>query len=379
MLLGDFGAEVIKVEEPIRGDYIRRTPPFLYGQSAHFLAINRNKKSIVLDLKKPKGKTVFMHLVRTAEVVLEGFRPGVMDRLGLGYEHIANVNPRIIYCAISAYGHTGPLREQEGHDLNYLALSGLLSITGIKGGLPIIPGIMFSDYTGGMMAAIAILLALIKRQETGIGEYCDISMLDSIASLMGMHFMKYLVDRSLPAPQESKFNGAMACYNVYRTRDDRFVVLGAMEEKFWEAFCRLIEREDLIPLQWAEPAIQERVKEELSTMFRQKTQAEWSELLGGRGTCFTPVLNLKEVLNFPQLNARRMFQEIKVEGGKKIPQVDLPIKLSHTLANYFTPPPKMGQDTRNILQTAGFSPDEIRILEEDGIINTTPMEGEHHL
>ena len=373
MMLGDFGAEVIKIEEPGRGDYVRWTPPFVNGQSAYFLSINRNKKSIVLDLKNPKGTDVFFRLARGADVVLESFRPGVVDRLGIGYQHIARVNPRIIYCSISAFGQSGPLRNQEGHDLNCLALAGLLSITGIKGGPLVIPGVQFSDYAGGMMGIIAILIALIERQKNGQGQYCDISMLDAITSWMGMPIIKYLADGVLPGPQGSMFNGALACYNVYQTKDDHYVVLGAMEEKFWKSFCNLIERKDLIPLQWEGQAIQEKMREELSVLFRKKKRAEWLKLLDGQGTCFSPVLNLKEALQFPPLRERGMFRGIQRKGGKKFPQVGFPIKISKTPAVYSIPPPRMGQDSKSVLQKAGFSLQEIQLLEEEGIIHSAPI------
>jgi len=375
MMLGDFGAEVIKIEEPGRGDYVRWTPPFVDDQSAYFLSINRNKKSMVLDLKNPKGRNVFLRLARGADVVLESFRPGVTDRLGIGYQQLARVNRRIIYCSISAFGQNGPFRNREGHDLNCLALSGLLSITGMKGGPLIIPGIQLSDYAGGMMAIVAILFALIERQKSGQGQYCDISMLDAITSWMGMHLVKYLADGLLPGPQDSMFNGAFACYNVYKTKDDRCIVLGALEEKFWVAFCNLIERKDLIPLQWEGQTIQERMKEELSLLFRKKTTAEWLELLDGQGTCFSPVFHMEETLSFPHLRERGMFQGIEREGEKRIPQVGLPIKLSKTPGAYSILPPRMGQDSRSVLQKGGFGMEEIKLLEEEGVICITQRKG----
>ena len=373
MMLGDFGAEVIKVEEPGRGDYARWTPPFLDGQSAYYLSINRNKKSMVLDLKNPKGRDVFLRLVRTADVVIESFRPGVVDRLGIGYQHVAKVNHRIIYCSISAFGQSGPLREQVGHDLNCLALSGVLSITGMKGGLPIIPGVQLSDYATAMMATTAILLAYIECQRSGQGQYCDISMLDAITSWMGMPVAKYLADGLLPGPQDSMFNGAFACCNVYETKDGRFVVLGAMEEKFWISFCKGIGREDLIPLQWESQTVQEKIKKELSLLFGQKTMVEWVELLSGQEICFSPVLNIDETLHFPHLQSRGMFQDIEGEGGKTIPQVGFPMKLSNTPAAYSIPPPEMGRDTRSVLQKAGFNTEEIQLLEKEGIISSIAL------
>jgi crotonobetainyl-CoA:carnitine CoA-transferase CaiB-like acyl-CoA transferase len=365
---------VIKVEEPGRGDYVRWAPPFIDGQSAYFLSINRNKKSIVLDLKNRRGRDVFLRLVHTADVVIESFRPGVVDRLGIGYQSIAEANPRIVYCSISAFGQGGPFRNREGHDLNCLALSGFLSITGIKRGPPIISGVQLSDYAGGMMAIVAILLALIERKKSGQGQYCDISMLDAITSWMGMPIIKYLADGLLPDPQDSMFNGALACYNVYKTKDDRHIVLGALEEKFWGSFCNLIERKDLIPLQWEGETIQEKMKEELSALFREKTRDEWLKLLDGQGTCFSPVLNIEETLNFPHLRVRGMFQRIKGEGGRTVPQAGFPIKLSNTPAAYSIPPPRMGQDSRSVLKKAGFSIEEIQLLEEGGMIYTAPSE-----
>jgi crotonobetainyl-CoA:carnitine CoA-transferase CaiB-like acyl-CoA transferase len=372
MVLGDFGAEVIKIEEPGRGDYVRWTPPFMDGQSAYFLSINRNKKSMVLDLKQPKGRGVFLRLARGADVVLESFRPGVVDRLGIGYRQIAGVNPRIVYCSISAFGQSGRFRNREGHDLNCLALAGLLSITGVEEGPLVIPGVQLSDYAAGMMAMISILIALIERRRSGRGQYCDISMLDAVTSWMAMPMIKYLADGVLPGPQGSMFNGALACYNVYQTKDDRYVVLGALEEKFWESFCHLIERNDLIPLQWEGKGIQEKMKKELSLLFRKRKRAEWLKLLDGQGTCFSPVLNIKEALQFHPLRERGMFQGIQRKGGKRFPQVGSPINMSRTPAAYSIAPPRMGQDSRSVLQRAGFSLQEIRLLEEEGIVQSTP-------
>jgi crotonobetainyl-CoA:carnitine CoA-transferase CaiB-like acyl-CoA transferase len=374
MMLGDFGAEVIKVEEPGRGDYIRSIPPYQEDQSAFFSAVNRNKKSLILDLKNPEGKATFLRLVPTADVVLESFRPGVVDRLGIDYQSVAMVNPRVIYCSISAFGQSGPLRDRVGHDINCLALSGFLSITGIRGASPILPGIPISDYASAAMAIIAILLALIERQTSGKGQYCDISMLDTMTSWMGLHLMKYLVDGILPGPQDSMFNGALACNNVYETRDRRFIALGAVEEKFWTLFCGLIGRPDLIRLQQRELQVQEKVKEELAQVFREKTLAEWLEMLEDKGICFSPVLNLQETLNLPQLQARGMFQPIQTQEEEVIPQVGFPIKLSHTPATYQKIPPMMGQDSRDVLERAGFSLKEIQKLERKGIVGRPASE-----
>lgn len=374
MMLDDFGAEVIKVEEPERGDYIRSTPPYQEGQSAFFLAVNRNKKSLILDLKNPEGKATFLRLVSTADVVLESFRPGVVDRLGIDYKSVTRMNPRIIYCSVSAFGQSGPLCDRVGHDINCLALSGFLSITGIRGALPILPGIPISDYASAAMAIIAILLALIERQTSGQGQRCDISMLDTMTSWMGLQLMKYLVDGILPGPQDSMFSGALACNNVYETRDRRFIALGAIEEKFWTLFCGLIGRQDLIHLQRGELEVQEKVREELTQVFREKTLAEWSEMLEDKGICFSPVLNLQETLNLPQLKARGMFQPIQSKEEEVIPQVGFPIKLSHTPATYQKIPPMMGQDGRDVLQRAGFSLKEIQNLEKKGIIGSLASE-----
>jgi crotonobetainyl-CoA:carnitine CoA-transferase CaiB-like acyl-CoA transferase len=220
------------------------------------------------------------------------------------------------------------------------------------------------------MATTAILLACIECQRSGQGQYCDISMLDAITSWMRMPVAKYLADGLLPGPQDSMFNGALACCNVYGTKDGRFVVLGAMEEKFWISFCKVIKREDLIPLQWESQSVQDKIKEELSRFFREKTMAEWLELFSSQEICFSPVLNIEETMNFPHLQKRGMFQSIESEGGKKIPQVGFPMKLSNTPAAYSVPPPKMGQDNRSVLQKAGFSIKEIQQLEEEGVISS---------
>lgn len=250
LLLADLGMEVLKVEEPGQGDYIRKIGPIRRKESAYFLAVNRNKKSMTLDLKMEESKEIFYRLTQSYDIVLESFRPGVMDRLGIGYEELKKRNPHVILCSLSGYGQSGPYRERSGHDINYIGLGGILEITGQRNGPPIIPGVQIADIGGGMMAAIAILAAVIHREKTGEGQFLDISMLDGIISWLSVLAGKYFVDENLPQRGNMRITGRYACYQVYQTKDGRYMSLGALEEKFWKNFCEALGREDLIPKQF---------------------------------------------------------------------------------------------------------------------------------
>jgi len=248
MMLGDLGAEIIKVEEPRTGDPTRWSLPLIAGQSAAFLQVNRNKKSIAIDLKRDEGREIFLKLAERADVVLDQFRPGVVDRLGVGYAAVSEVNPRIVYCSLTGFGQDGPHRDRSGHDLNYLALSGVLGLTTDERGKPVIPGVQVADLAGGMIAAYGIIAALYARERTGRGQFVDVSMYDVMMAMLPVPAAQYFAGATLKVGDKYGLSGAYPFYNVYETGDGRFMTLGALEPKFWENFCRKAGREDLIAL-----------------------------------------------------------------------------------------------------------------------------------
>jgi crotonobetainyl-CoA:carnitine CoA-transferase CaiB-like acyl-CoA transferase len=357
--------EVLKVEDTEQGDYMRTMGPIRKKDSAYFLALNRNKKSMTLNLKVKEGKEVFYKLINSYDILLEGFRPGVMDRLGVGYQDLKKRNPRVIFCSLSGYGQEGPYRERSGHDINYIGLAGILEVTGAKQGPPIIPGVQIADIGGGgMMAAIAILAASIHREKTGEGQYLDVSMLDSAISWLSIHAGKYFMDKELPKRGEMHLSGRYACYQVYPTEDGRYMSLGALEPKFWKNFCETIGRRDFILKQFIEGEEQLRIIEEVQKLFKTKTQKEWVDLFKNVDACCEPILTLEEVSHHPQVLHRQMVKELEHPVEGKTQQIGSPIKSSQFSFEVRTPPPAWGEHTIEVLKTIGYSEEDIRHLKE---------------
>ena len=371
LLFADLGAEVIKVEEPGRGDYARRTPPF-WGESdvgAYFLLLNRNKKSVSIDLKTETGKAIFRRLARTADVLLESFRPGVMDRLGLGWETLRAENPRLVYCAIYGYGQDGPYRNLVGHDVNYMGYAGALSVTGPQAGAPLTPGVQVADLGGGaLMAAFAIAAALHHRGESGEGQFLDVSMTDGVVSWMIPHLAAFFATGRVPERGRERLNGGWPCYGVYETADGGHVTLGALEPQFWANFCRLAGREDLGPLQHAEGTERARVEETLRRLFRGRTRAEWVELLQAADVCAGPVLSLDEVVRDPQLVQRGLFTEVVHPKLGPVRQVAFPVQMSATPGRVVAPPPELGEHTDEVLGGLGYDEAAIEGFRRDGVV-----------
>jgi crotonobetainyl-CoA:carnitine CoA-transferase CaiB-like acyl-CoA transferase len=367
LMMADFGAEVIKVEPPLQGDYIRWFPPMIGKMSARHHLVNRNKKSITLDLKSEKGKEIFLKLVKKADILVEGFRPGVMERLGLHYDRVNEINPGIIYCSISGYGQDGPYKSLVGHDINYIGLAGLLDISGRKGDAPAVPGVLTADIGGGLMALIGILLACQARVKTGRGQYIDISMLDGSIAWLYHIAGDYFATDKCPTRGDSFVTGYYACYTVYPTRDGKYVTVGALEEKFWHNFCRFLNREDLIPYQFI-PEKQEELKKNLTEIFLEKTRDEWVDAFSPIDVCFGPVKDLEEAFKDPQVVYRRMIQDVEVPEIGLIKQLGIPIKLSQTPGNIKRSAPELGEDTEPILKDLGYSLSEIKNLEQLKII-----------
>jgi alpha-methylacyl-CoA racemase len=385
LLLADFGAEVLKVEDTGMGDYIRWAPPYYEGaadsaKSALFLSLNRNKRSIRIDLKSEAGREVLLRLVRDYDVVLESFRPGVLDRLGVGYERMREVNPGIVYCAISGYGQDGPKRDAAGHDMNYLALVGLLGLTGERdgvggvGGHPIQSAGQIADIGGGaLMAAFGILAALRERdggpgrRGSGEGQVVDVSMADGALSWLAMVAARHFAERVVPHRGDLELAGSLICYRPYECADG-WVALGALEPKFWQAWCRGVEREDLIEKQFEGPGSDAHAQ--VCDVFKARTRAEWEEFAHDHDCCLEPVLDLDEALDSELVRAREMVVEIEqpgVAGGVR--QLGVPVKLTRTPGHHAQRPgPGLGEHTEEVLREAGCSAEEIEELVRAGAV-----------
>ena len=371
MMLADLGAEVIKVEEPTLGDPTRRSPPLIDGQSAPFDQVNRNKKSIALDLKQQAGKEIFLKLASTADCVLEQFRPGVVARLGVGYDAVAAINPRVVYCSLSGFGQNGPHRRRSGHDLNYLALSGVLGLTTDDQGRPFIPGVQVADLAGGMIAAFAILAALFARERTGRGQYVDVSMFDVMLSMLPIPAAHHFAGHALGVGDKYVLSGAYPFYNVYQTKDAQYMTLGALEPKFWANFCARAGREDLIPRQFDSGEQREDLFNQIREVFKSRTRAEWIELMVDSDCCCEPVLSISEAFEHEQTRAREMVTQVE---GVLLKQLGQSYKLSATPPRDYSPAPQLGQHTNELLSRIGVPEEERVMLRRAGVIGDESQE-----
>jgi crotonobetainyl-CoA:carnitine CoA-transferase CaiB-like acyl-CoA transferase len=414
LLLADFGADVLKVEDTGAGDYIRWAPPYYEGaddsaRSAMFLSLNRNKRSIRIDLKSEAGREVLLRLVRDCDVLLESFRPGVMDRLGVGYERLREENKGLVYCAITGYGQTGPKRDASGHDMNYLGLIGLLGLTGEAdavgghpvgghpvGGHPIQSAGQIADLGGGaLMAAFGILAALRERDGgvgrgsqsssktratpagggdspaartgSGEGQFVDVSMADGALSWLAMVAGSYFADGVVPHRGEQMLAGSIVCYRPYECADG-WVSLGALEPKFWQAWCRGVEREDLIEKQFEKPGSE--AHGQVVEIFKSRTRAQWTQFATEHDCCLEPVLDLDEALDSELVQQREMVVTLDqpgVTGGVR--QLGIPVKLTRTPgAHNRLPGPALGEHTECTLADLGYSEQEITALLDSGAV-----------
>ena len=368
MLLADFGAEVIKVEEPREGDYIRQWSPRIGRNSGFHVVLNRNKRSCTLNLKAGAGKEIFRQLAGSADVVLEGFRPGVMARLGLDYRSLHAINPRLVYCSVSGYGDHGPRALRAGHDINYLALGGILSHSGRQH--PTLSGVQIADLGGGgLLAAFSIVMALLVRERQGEGQYLDISMLDGSFLWNCLRWGKYLADGEIPRPGDDMLNHGFACYNLYETQDGRYMALGAIEPQFWEAFCAAAAHPEWLRANYFEPGPhQEDLKEAVAGLFREKTQAEWVALLSQHDCCCEPVLNLDEAMNDSNTRARQMVVDLVHESWGAYRQLGIAPKFSRTPGTLRSHAPELGEHTEAILQELGYAAEQIGELRRQGVV-----------
>ena len=359
MILADMGADVVKVEDPRVGDYMRSIPPAKKDLSGRFLAVNRNKRSLALDLKAPSGKDAFLRMVERADVVVESFRPGVMDRLGIGYAALRAKNPKVVLCSISGYGATGPYVERAGHDLNYVGLAGVLAMGAEAAGrAPAMPGVQIADLAGGALwSATAILGALVGRERTGEGAHLDISMTEGALALLAAEIGN-MDCGAQPTRGTETLNGGLACYGVYRTADDRYLAVGALEPKFWLAFNAAIGRKGDLSDLIAPPAKQAQIRDEIQAILRTRTRDEWAAHLAAHDCCCEPVLEPDELEAHPLHRAREVF--FTIDGGELGPvrQLRTPVGAPSrsTLA------PRLGQHSREVLADYGFGEDEIAAL-----------------
>jgi alpha-methylacyl-CoA racemase len=363
LVLADLGAQVDKLEDAAGGDYLRHMPPEVAGESAAFQLLNRGKRSAVVDLKKPQAQAAFLRLLASYDVLFEQFRPGVLDRLGLGHAKLREAHPRLIICALTGYGQTGPLAQRAGHDINYLARSGLLGFQGPSGGPPAVPGPQLADVSGGMWCVIAILAALAERATTGKGRVLDISMTDGVLGFATASLAAALA--GAPGPRGGEpLSGGIAAYGTYLTRDGHAMSLGALEPKFWTTFCAGVGLEvDMTALMPGphQAAVQAKVAE----IFAARTRDEWIAFAAERDCCLEPVLEATDIAKDPFLASRGLLFQLPTPRGP-VPQFRTPVTPEDT--SHLAPPPRGGEHTRAIFGDAGFEPAEIDALVAAGAI-----------
>jgi alpha-methylacyl-CoA racemase len=361
MLLADMGADVVKVEEPGGGDYMRWTPPLVDGQSLLFNALNRNKRSVTLNLKSEPGRELLLRLVEQADVLVEGNRPGVMPRLGLGWDVLRKRNPRLVMCSISGYGQDGPFASRAGHDLNYMATAGALGLNGERDGPPVPLSVQVADIGGGgLQPAVAILGALVGVLSGGEGRWIDVSMLDGVVSWLALAFAARGGGEEV-GRGDQRLAGRYACYRVYKCKDGRFFSVAALEPKFWRSLCEAVGKAELVELQFTEGAEGEQVHRAMEGLFSSRTRAEWEKDLSGLDACCEPVLDLDEVASHPQVAARGVItrQKTGVEVGPAV----------RTRADWRRrEPPGLGEHTAEVLAEVGVDAAALDGLRRQAVI-----------
>jgi crotonobetainyl-CoA:carnitine CoA-transferase CaiB-like acyl-CoA transferase len=363
MILGDLGAEVVKIERPKTGDGSRQWgPPFIHGESAYFLSVNRNKKSVTINLRTKEGCEIVRKMASTYDVLIENYRPGIVQKLGLDYETLSKINPQLIYCSISGFGQTGPYREKPSYDIVGQAMGGLMSLTGEENRPPVKIGVAISDIFAGMYAVIGILSALIARKKTGKGQLIDVSLLDGLVSILSHQAGNYLVSGIDPKRLGSA-HPTIAPYQAFQASDSYFVI-AVGNDALWQRFCQGVNLPELVTdSRFATNPDRVKNRAELTQLlnahFQKKTVEEWLSLIENAGVPCGPVLRLSEVFNDPQVLHRKMVEELEHPSAGHIRVVGTPLKLSTTPASIRTSPPILGEHTVDILQSLGYTPSEI--------------------
>jgi alpha-methylacyl-CoA racemase len=361
MLLADMGADVIKVEEPGSGDYMRWTPPLVEGQSALFNAVNRNKRSLTLNLKSETGRELLMRLIEGADVLVEGNRPGVMERLGLGWEVIHARNPKLVMCSITGYGQDGPFAARAGHDLNYMATAGALGLNGDRGGSPRPLAVQVADVGGGgLQPAVAILGAVVGVHRGGEGRRLDASMTDGAVTWLALE-LAAMGSGEAVGRGDQRLAGRYACYRVYACKGSGFYSVGALEPKFWATLCQAVGKPDLIDLQFAEGKEGARVHQAMEAVFASRSRSEWERDLAGLEVCCEPVLELGEVPSHPQIAARRLIEQ---RGGQTEVRPAIPMRTDWRRLDA----PGLGEHTAEILAEVGVDSNRLDGLRKEGVV-----------
>jgi crotonobetainyl-CoA:carnitine CoA-transferase CaiB-like acyl-CoA transferase len=372
LLLADLGAEVLKVEDTGMGDYVRWAPPYYGGEELHgqgtrsslYLALNRGKRSVRLNLKAAEGREALLRLAAEYDVLLEGFRPGVLDRLGVGYERLREANPGLVYCAITGYGQDGPYTQRAGHDTNYLALNGLLGLSGAAGGPPTQAAGQIADLGGGaLIAAVGVMAALHESRRSGQGQVVDISMTDGAMSWLAMVAGRYFCDGEVPRRGDGQLSGGILCYLPYEAADG-WVSCGALEPKFWAAFCHGVGRPDLVEVQFEPPGSD--AWRAVAEVFRSRSREEWGAFNDEHDCCIEPVLDLDQALASELTRAREMVVEVEQPGIGPVRQLGNPIKLGRTPGDPTRPAPAFGEHTEEVLRAVGYSDAEVAAMLASG-------------
>ncbi len=368
MILGDYGAEVIKVEDVDAGDPTRFVGSSDQNDETFFKQLNRNKRSIAIDLKSAAGRKIIKKLAADADVLVEGFRPGVMAKLNLDYETLKEINPGLIYASLSGYGQQGSFRKRAGHDINYTALTGLLDLSAEAGAAPVLPAVQIADIAAGSLMAISgIMFALYEHKVNGKGNYIDISMTRGLLPFLIYAASAPAVESDLPRRGGGHITGAFACYNIYRTADDKYMSLGALEPVFWATFCNAVRRPQWIELQFDQDKREDLI-DQLGSLFQTKTRAEWVRFFSGIDACCEPVLNLDEAISHPLSTENDYWLQNIADDGKTLRRIGFPLLFQNKPGNVRKQPPEHGEHSVEILKEIGYTDSQITILQQNRVI-----------
>lgn len=362
-MLGDMGAEIIKIEDPKAPDYARFMPPHIGPLGTNYLALNRSKKSLCMDLKSPEGLEIFKKLIAEADIVVESFRPGVLKKMGIDYASMKEVKKDIIYVSVTGYGQTGPYSHLAGHDINYLGYSGILGVSGSPEA-PSKPGVQIADIAGGSYpTVIACLSALFSRMRTGEGQMVDVAMVDCVMPFLSFYMAEALNLEKYYKRAEHPLAGSLGNYNIYRCKDDKWIALGTLEPKFWMEFCRIAGKPE-----WASRIFEPSLKEDLKEFIASKSRDEWMNLAKGQDICLTPILDLNELENEPYHIERKNFITTEHPVYGQLKGINQPIKFGGTPTEPAWAPPLPGEDNEAIISSLGYSKEEIESFIQKNIL-----------